>query len=86
MKILLSTPVYDSFNQIQAKPLGEKVKENVKTTSYLGVIVLGVGVTAIMFYSIFSELFSSTSPQAIYAEAFDKCKDDTRVQVLTTLK
>lgn len=65
----------------KAKPLGEKVKETVKTTTYLGVIVIGVGVTTIMFYSIFSELFSSSSPQAIYADAFDKCKDDTRVQV-----
>ncbi|CAG9798287.1 unnamed protein product [Chironomus riparius] len=64
----------------EAKPLGEKVKENVKTTSYMGVIVIGIGVTAIMFYTIFSELFSSTSPQAIYAEAFEKCKNDTRVQ------
>lgn len=64
----------------EAKPLGERVKETAKTTSYLGVIVLGVGVTAIMFYAIFSELFSSNSPQAIYGDAFDKCKDDSRVQ------
>lgn len=64
----------------EAKPLGEKVKETVKTTSYLGVILLGVGVTAIMFYAIFNELFSSNSPQAIYSDAFDKCKADTRVQ------
>lgn len=63
-----------------AKPLGERVKETAKTTSYLGVILLGVGVTAVMFYSIFSELFSSNSPQAIYSNAFDKCKDDPRVQ------
>jgi import inner membrane translocase subunit TIM21 len=60
--------------------LGERVKENVKTTSYLGVIILGVSVTAIMFYSIFSELFSSSSPQQIYSDAFEKCKNDTRVQ------
>lgn len=64
----------------EAKPLGEKVKETVKTTSYLGVILLGVGVTGIMFYAIFNELFSSNSPQAIYGDAFDKCKDDPRVQ------
>lgn len=64
----------------EAKPIGEKVKEAAKTTSYLGVILIGVGVTAIMFYTIFSELFSSNSPQAIYGEAFDKCKDDPRVQ------
>lgn len=33
-----------------------------------------------MFYTIFSELFSSNSPQAIYADAFEKCKNDPRVQ------
>lgn len=48
----------------EAKPMGEKVKETVKTTSYLGVIVIGIGVTGIMFWTIFSELFSSNSPQA----------------------
>lgn len=64
----------------EAVPLGERVKETAKTTSYLGVILLGVGVTAVMFYAIFNELFSSNSPQAIYGNAFDKCKDDTRVQ------
>lgn len=64
----------------EAKPLGERVKETAKTTSYLGVILLGVGVTAVMFYAIFNELFSSNSPQAIYGNAFDKCKDDPRVQ------
>lgn len=64
----------------EAKPLGERVKETAKTTSYLGVILLGVGVTAVMFYAIFNELFSCSSPQAIYGRAFDKCKSDTRVQ------
>lgn len=64
----------------EAKPLGERVKETAKTTSYLGVIVLGVGVTAVMFYAIFRELFSSNSPQAIYGDAFDKCRDDSRVK------
>lgn len=64
----------------EAKPIGERVKETAKTTSYLGVILLGVGVTGIMFYTIFSELFSSNSPQSIYSKAFDKCKDDPRVQ------
>lgn len=34
-----------------------------------------------MFYSIFSELLSSTSPQAIYADAFEKCKNHPQVQV-----
>ncbi len=57
------------------RPLGEKIKETAKTTSYLGVILLGVGVTGIMFYAIFSELFSSNSPNAVYTAAFEKCKE-----------
>ena len=39
----------------------------------MGVILLGVGVTGVMFYAIFNELFSSNSPQAIYTEALEKC-------------
>lgn len=64
----------------EAKPIGERVKETVKTTTYLGVIVAGIAVTAIMFGTIFSELFSSNSPQAIYGKACEKCKEDPRVQ------
>lgn len=62
------------------KPLGEKIKENTKTASYMGVILLGVGVTGIMFYAIFRELFSSKSPNNVYSEALDKCKNDPRIQ------
>uniref|UniRef100_U5EF33 Mitochondrial import inner membrane translocase subunit Tim21 n=1 Tax=Corethrella appendiculata TaxID=1370023 RepID=U5EF33_9DIPT len=62
------------------RPLGERVKENTKTASYMGVIVLGIGVTGIMFYAIFRELFSSNSPQNIYSEALDRCANDPRVQ------
>lgn len=65
---------------MQAKPLGEKVKETVKTTSYTLVIIGGAIVTLTMFYTIFSELFSSSSPQAIFTEALEKCKDHPQVQ------
>lgn len=64
----------------EAKPMSERVKETAKTTSYLGVIVAGIAVTAVMFYTIFSELFSSNSPQAIYGKALEKCQEDPRVQ------
>lgn len=64
----------------EAKPMGERVKETAKTTSYLGVIVAGIGVTAVMFYTIFSELLSSNSPQAIYGKALEKCQEHPRVQ------
>jgi mitochondrial import inner membrane translocase subunit TIM21 len=62
------------------RPLGERVKENTKTASYMGIIVAGIGVTGIMFYAIFRELFSSNSPNSIYSTALEKCKNDPRVQ------
>lgn len=62
------------------KPIGEKVKETTKTASYLSIILLGVGVTGALFYAVFSELFSSNSPNSIYTQASKICLNDTRVQ------
>ncbi|KAJ8975427.1 hypothetical protein NQ317_018936 [Molorchus minor] len=45
------------------KPLGEKVKETTKTASYLGIILLGIGVTGTLFYAVFNELFSKQEIQ-----------------------
>lgn len=57
------------------RPLGEKIKETTKTVSYTGIIVVGVGVTGIIFYYVFRELFSSNSPNSIYSVALEKCKN-----------
>lgn len=57
------------------RPLGEKIKETTKTVSYTGVILLGVGVTGIIFYYVFRELFSSNSANSIYSVALEKCKN-----------
>lgn len=57
------------------RPLGEKIKETTKTLSYTGVILVGVGVTGFIFYYVFRELFSSNSPNSIYSEALEKCKN-----------
>lgn len=62
------------------KPIGERIKENTKTASYMGVIVLGVGVTGALFYTILKELWSSNSPNNIYSAALDRCVNDTRIQ------
>lgn len=62
------------------RPLGERIKENTKTASYLGVIVLGVTVTGALFYAIFRELWSSNSPNSVYSAALDRCVNDTRIQ------
>ncbi|CAG4998442.1 unnamed protein product [Parnassius apollo] len=62
------------------RPLGEKIKETTKTVSYTGVILVGVGVTGVIFYYVFRELFSSNSPNSIYSVALEKCKNDPRVE------
>lgn len=62
------------------KPLGEKVKETTKTVSYLGVILLGVGITGTLFYAAFNELFSSKSPNNVYSKAAKRCLGDPRIQ------
>ncbi|KAI5632169.1 TIM21 domain-containing protein [Phthorimaea operculella] len=62
------------------RPLGEKVKEATKTVSYTGVILLGLGVTGVIFFYVFRELFSSNSANSIYSEALEKCKNDPRVE------
>jgi import inner membrane translocase subunit TIM21 len=46
------------------------VKENVKTSAYGGVILLGIAVTGAMGYVILKELFSSESAQSIYSQSF----------------
>lgn len=55
------------------RPLGERVKENAKTASYLGVILLGVGVTGGLIFAIMRELWSSDSPNNVYSAALAKC-------------
>lgn len=57
------------------RPLGEKIKENTKTATYTAIILAGVGVTAVMFWAIFRELFSSSSPNNIYSNALERVID-----------
>lgn len=61
------------------KPLGEKVKETTKTTSYFAVILLGLGICGGLIYTVFNELFSSKSPNSIYSRAVTKCIEHTQV-------
>lgn len=56
------------------------VKENLKSAGYLGVIIGGVGITALIFYTLFSELFSSKSPYGVYSEARLRCIEHSKVQ------
>ncbi|XP_037554317.1 mitochondrial import inner membrane translocase subunit Tim21 [Dermacentor silvarum] len=60
--------------------LGQKVKQSTKDASYLGVILAGLGVTGLMFYTIFHELFSGHSPNSVYSKALERCRADPRVK------
>lgn len=55
------------------RPLGERIKENTRTASYLGVIVLGVAVTGGLVFAILRELWSSNSPNSVYSAALERC-------------
>ncbi|XP_053101757.1 mitochondrial import inner membrane translocase subunit Tim21 [Hemicordylus capensis] len=52
----------------------QKVKEAGRDFTYLIVVVVGIGVTGGLFYVIFKELFSSSSPSKIYGDALEKCR------------
>lgn len=45
----------------------------------MSVIIAGVGVTAVMFYSIFRELFSGKSPNSVYSKALDRIMEDEKL-------
>ncbi|KAL7984435.1 hypothetical protein Chor_003005 [Crotalus horridus] len=52
----------------------QKVKEAGRDFTYLIVVIIGIGVTGGLFYVIFRELFSSSSPSKIYGDALEKCR------------
>ncbi|XP_074646486.1 mitochondrial import inner membrane translocase subunit Tim21-like [Tubulanus polymorphus] len=54
--------------------LGQKVKQTGKDASYTAVIVIGVGITGVMFYMIGRELFSNQSPSGVYGKAVKELK------------
>ncbi|GCB65378.1 mitochondrial import inner membrane translocase subunit Tim21 isoform X2 [Scyliorhinus torazame] len=52
----------------------QKVKEAGKDLTYLIVVLIGIGITGGLFYVIFKELFSSSSPSKIFGDALKKCR------------
>ncbi|XP_006634675.2 mitochondrial import inner membrane translocase subunit Tim21 [Lepisosteus oculatus] len=52
----------------------QKVKKAGKDFTYLIVVLVGIGVTGGLFYVVFKELFSSSSPSKIYGKALEKCR------------
>uniref|UniRef100_A0A8D0G2Z7 Mitochondrial import inner membrane translocase subunit Tim21 n=1 Tax=Sphenodon punctatus TaxID=8508 RepID=A0A8D0G2Z7_SPHPU len=62
-----------------APSAAQKVKEAGRDFTYLIVVVVGIGVTGGLFYVIFKELFSSSSPSKIYGDALAKCRSHPEV-------
>lgn len=61
----------------------EKVKEAGKDASYIAIIIAGIGVIGVVFYTVGKELFSSQSPAGVYSKALKKCQNN--IEVLDTL-
>ncbi|XP_064599101.1 mitochondrial import inner membrane translocase subunit Tim21-like [Liolophura sinensis] len=57
----------------------QKVKEAGKDTMYTGIIIVGVGVTGLMFYAIGKELLSKDSPSGVYGQALKLCKQNPEI-------
>lgn len=70
-----SSDITMTAGQTEIQPLGERIKENTKTLSYVGVIAVGAAVTGVIFYTIFKELLGSNSPNNVYSAALEKCID-----------
>ncbi|XP_075388737.1 mitochondrial import inner membrane translocase subunit Tim21 [Tenrec ecaudatus] len=57
----------------------QKVKEAGRDLTYFLVVLAGIGITGGLLYVIFSELFSSTSPNQIYGKALERCRSHPEV-------
>ncbi|NWW45613.1 TIM21 translocase, partial [Pedionomus torquatus] len=57
----------------------QKVKEAGRDFTYFIVVLVGISVTGGLFYVIFKELFSSSSPSKIYGDALEKCRSHPEI-------
>ncbi|KAG8571377.1 hypothetical protein GDO81_011619 [Engystomops pustulosus] len=64
-----------------APPLttAQKVKRVGADITYLIVALIGAGITGGLFYVIFKELFSSSSPSKLYGNTFEKCRNHPEI-------
>ncbi|KAM8782145.1 mitochondrial import inner membrane translocase subunit Tim21 [Rhynchonycteris naso] len=57
----------------------QKVKDAGRDFTYFIVVLIGITVTGGLFYTVFKELFSSSSPSKIYGKALEKCRSHPEV-------
>ncbi|XP_030068648.1 mitochondrial import inner membrane translocase subunit Tim21 [Microcaecilia unicolor] len=72
-------PVQKWQETTPSKTTAQKVKEAGKDFTYLIVVLVGIGVTGGLFYVVFKELFSSSSPSKIFGVALEKCRSNPEV-------
>ncbi|XP_069476811.1 mitochondrial import inner membrane translocase subunit Tim21 [Ambystoma mexicanum] len=72
-------PVQRRSGGVPQQTVARKVQEAGRDFTYLIVVLVGLGVTGGLFYVIFQELFSSSSPSKIYGEALEKCRHHPEV-------
>ncbi|KDR84830.1 hypothetical protein GALMADRAFT_233247 [Galerina marginata CBS 339.88] len=58
---------------------GGKVMRTTARTTNLGVILLGAGLSALLVYSLTSELFSKNSPTVLYGDACERLKQSIQL-------
>ncbi|PIK42082.1 putative mitochondrial import inner membrane translocase subunit Tim21 [Apostichopus japonicus] len=80
----LATKPKTSIQEVKSTKEGEitvakKVAQAGKDVTYLGVIIVGLGITALMFFTVGKELFSSKSPNVVYTRALKLCKKNDEV-------
>ena len=56
------------------------VVEAGKDAGYIGFILAGIGVAGVLFWAVFSEFFSSNSPQKLFAKALRRIKSNEQVR------
>ncbi|XP_011938897.1 PREDICTED: mitochondrial import inner membrane translocase subunit Tim21 [Cercocebus atys] len=71
--------VHRSQREGTAVPTSQKVKEAGRDFTYFIVVLFGISITGGLFYTIFKELFSSSSPSKIYGRALEKCRSHPEV-------
>ncbi|XP_029163580.1 mitochondrial import inner membrane translocase subunit Tim21 isoform X2 [Nylanderia fulva] len=77
-KSLTNVESNETDNKVQIGT-AEVVKENLKSAGQLGIIISGIGITALILYTLFSELFSSESVDAIYSKARIRCMEHPKL-------
>ncbi|NXQ83119.1 TIM21 translocase, partial [Nyctibius grandis] len=72
-------PVQRGRKEETLQSAARKVKEAGRDFTYFIVVLVGIGVTGGLFYVIFKELFSSSSPSKIYGDALEKCRSHPEI-------